>query len=101
MKIIIINMTHEEHGLCGGRYSGTFKFLSSIDGGELVEENGFFEGTHSATISLQRGAYTIHITFGIFGRSLARIAKDGQEVPLNQVVMTNSPNSIMVFDEHS
>jgi hypothetical protein len=101
MKIVIITMTQEEYRLCGGLYSGTYKCFSGIDGGELVEENGYFLGTFSANIPLQGGAYFIEITFGILGRKLYRIKKDGQEVPLHQVVMTNSANNIIIYDEHS
>lgn len=100
MKIVIIKMNHQEHGLCSAKYSGTAKLLSSIDGG-LVEENSFFETTSAVCIPFSGGAYVVVIRFGILGRKLISIEKDGQAVPLHQVVMTNSPNSAMIFDEHS
>ncbi|KFH73934.1 hypothetical protein MVEG_01147 [Podila verticillata NRRL 6337] len=100
MKIVIIKMNHQEHGLCSGKYSGTAKLLSTVDGG-LVEENSFFETTSVACIPFSDGAYIVLIGFGILGRKLIRIEKDGQVVPLHQVVMTNSQNSAMIFDEHS
>jgi hypothetical protein len=100
MKIVIIKMNHQEHGLCSGRYSGTAKLLSSIDGG-LVEEDCFFETTSAVYIPFSDGAYMVLISFGILGRKLLRIQKNGQAVPLHQVVMTNSSNSTIIFDEDS
>lgn len=101
MKIVIVKMNHQEHGLCSGKYSGTAKLLSSTDGGALVEEDSIFETTSAACIPFRGGAYIVSIRFGMLGRTVSRIQKDGQAVPLHQVVITHSSNNIMIFDENS
>lgn len=101
MKIVIVKMIKEEWGLCSGKYSGTAKLLSSIDD-RLVEEDLIFESTSASfPIPFSGFTYTVHIRCGILGRKLLHIRNKGQNVPLHEVVITNSANSFMIFDEHS
>ena len=100
MKIVIITLSVQEHGLCSGKYSGTAKLLSGIDGG-LVEEDALFETTCGAYLPFSTDTYTVSMAFGLLGRKLLSIRKDGKPIPLHQVVITNGPNTVMLFDEHS
>ncbi|CAO3568066.1 unnamed protein product [Mortierella alpina] len=101
MKIVVIKMTKQEHGFCGGNYAGTAKLYSSMDGGELVEDDCYFQTTSAAVIPFRDGAYIVSIRFGRLGKTVSRIQKDSQTVPLHQVVVTYSQNNIIVYDEDS
>ncbi|KAF9150875.1 hypothetical protein BGX20_005566 [Mortierella sp. AD010] len=112
MKIFILKTTRD-FGFSSGCYKGSVKLITLSDD-EITEETDEFVHSHSALIipyglwtkyvadiTFTQFRYTIVVNFGLVGSKVTAISKDGQPIPLDEVVITYGQDTIVILDDQS